>query len=202
MRQLRRIGRTSVAAPPGRIRIIGGRWKRRLISVPAVPGLRPTPDRVRETLFNWLAPDLPGARCLDLFAGTGALGFEAASRGASRVVLVERDPRVVRHLEQQARALGAGEVQVVPADAESWLETCSERFDVVFLDPPFGTLDIPRLLARLAQSPVLAPHALVYLETPADGDPVCWPSGWSALRAQRAGRVRYHLALTSGDPSP
>jgi len=189
-------------AAPGRIRIIGGRWKRRLLAVPDVAGLRPTPDRVRETLFNWLAPDLPGARCLDLFAGSGALGIEAASRGASRVVLVERDLRLVRHLEQQVTALAAVEVEVVHADALQWLDRCAERYDVVFIDPPFGAMDMEPLLARLVASAALAPQALVYVECPADGDAVAWPPGWSVLRTQRAGRVRYHLAVTPGDPSP
>jgi len=187
---------------PGRIRIIGGRWKRRLLPVPATPGLRPTPDRVRETLFNWLAPGLTGARCLDLFAGTGALGFEAASRGASRVVLVESDPRAVEHLAQQVLTLGADEVQVVHANALQWLDGCKERFDVVFLDPPFGALDLASLLARVAASAVLAPQARIYLECAADGDPPGWPAQWALLRSQRAGRVRYHLAAATGDPTP
>lgn len=179
---------------PGRLRIIGGRWRRRLIPVPVAEGLRPTPDRVRETLFNWLDRDLPGARCLDLFAGSGALGFEAASRGARRVVMVERDPRVARHLQEQARMLGAGEVTVVCADAMAWLPRAGETFQVVFVDPPYGTQDLPALLARVLDAGVLDAGARVYVESPmaARGDPL--PSGWRLLREQRAGRVRYHLA--------
>lgn len=177
---------------PGRVRIIAGRWRRRLLPIPDAQDLRPTPDRVRETLFNWLAAELPGARCLDLFAGTGVLGFEAASRGASRVVLVERDQRVAAHLVQLAASLGAEQVQVVCGDGPTWALSARERFDVLFVDPPYARIDVAALLARLEQRGVLAAHARVYVEGPADAAGVLPPS-WQCLREQRAGRVRYHL---------
>ena len=189
-------------AARGRIRIIGGRWRRRLLAVPDARGLRPTPDRVRETLFNWLAPDLPGARCLDLFAGTGALGFEAASRGASRVVMVERDARIAEHLREQARVLQAESVSIECADALAWIERCRHRFDVAFLDPPFGALDPCALLERLHGTGILSPQARVYLECPETAGEVVFPEGWSCLRTRRAGRVRYHLAATPRGPDP
>jgi len=125
-------------AVPGRLRIIAGRWRGRRLTVPALPGLRPTPDRVRETLFNWLGPRVEGARCLDLFAGTGALGFEAASRGAAQVVMVEQASRAVAQLRSHAAALLADVVEVVDREALSWLGGRFRRFDIVFLDPPFG----------------------------------------------------------------
>ena len=178
---------------PGKVRIIGGRWRRRLLRIPDATDLRPTPDRVRETLFNWLAADLPGARCLDLFAGSGALGFEAASRGASRVVLVEHDARVAAHLVQQAAMLGAEQVQVVCADGPSWVMSTQERFDVLFLDPPYGRIDVTELLARVERRGVLAADARVYVEGAADSGADVVPAAWRCLREQRAGRVRYHL---------
>lgn len=178
---------------PGRVRIIAGRWRRRLLPIPDAQDLRPTPDRVRETLFNWLADELPGARCLDLFAGTGVLGFEAASRGASRVVLIERDQRVAAHLIQLAATLGAEQVQVVCGDGPTWALSARESFDVLFVDPPYGRIDVADLLARLEQRGVLAADARVYVEGPADGAASVLPASWQCLREQRAGRVRYHL---------
>lgn len=180
-------------ARPGTIRIIGGRWRRRRLPVPQAPGLRPTPDRVRETLFNWLAPELPGARCADLFAGSGALGFEAASRGAQRVVMVESDPGVVAHLQRQAVALGAEGVEVVRADSLRWLDHPRGPFDVVFLDPPFATVSSGNLLQRVASSGCLSRGARVYVESAADPSGQDLPPGWCCLREQRAGRVHYRL---------
>jgi len=184
----------------GKLRIISGKWRRRVLTVPPVEGLRPTPDRVRETLFNWLAGRVEGARCLDLYAGSGALGFEAASRGASRVVLVEKDARAVDNMRAEARALGAEQVRVVQADVPGWLEGGphaqgdGEAFDIVFLDPPYASGDLGALCARLVRGGWLAADALVYLETGSANDPPPLPAGWEILRRQRAGRVRYHLA--------
>ena len=179
---------------PGKLRIISGKWRRRTLPVPPVEGLRPTPDRVRETLFNWLAADVEGARCLDLYAGSGALGFEAASRGASRVVLVERDARAVESMRAQARALGAREIEVVQADVPTWIERGGEPFDIVFLDPPYASGDLGAVCKRLDEHGWLSSEALVYLETGSLPDPLPLPAGWRVLRRQRAGRVRYHLA--------
>ncbi|MDJ0862251.1 MAG: 16S rRNA (guanine(966)-N(2))-methyltransferase RsmD [Gammaproteobacteria bacterium] len=180
----------------GSIRIIGGRWRGRRLVVPDVPGLRPTPDRVRETLFNWLAPAVHDARCLDICAGSGALGFEAASRGASSVTLVEHLPLVVSALREQAIRLDANMLEIVAADAITWLQGPPRTFDIVFLDPPFGQGLLPRYLELLSQRKWLAPRAHVYLETELD-QPLL-PEGWQLTRSRRAGQVRYHLALTTG----
>lgn len=181
-------------ATTGKVRIISGQWRRRQLRVPAVADLRPTPDRVRETLFNWLTRAIPGARCLDLYAGSGALGFEAASRGAARVVLVERDPHVVACLREEAAALGADQIQVVQADARRWLQGEATPFDIVFLDPPYGENDLGGLCAALAGGGWLAPDALVYLESRRPLEPADLPDGFRILRRQKAGQVRYHLA--------
>ncbi len=180
--------------PRGSVRIIAGKWKRRRLKVIDLKGLRPTPDRVRETLFSWLAPRLKDSRCLDLFAGTGALGFEAASRGAKHVVMVEQDPAAVSVLREGCSVLGAKEIEVIQADALNWLETEACDFDIVFLDPPFGDFDTGELCARIDRSGCLDPSGVVYMETgPEDPDPVL-PNGWRVLKSQRAGQVRYHLA--------
>ena len=176
----------------GKIRIIGGRWRGRKLSVPERPGLRPTGDRVRETVFNWLQPEIVGARCLDLFAGTGALGLEAASRGASRVVMVERD-RVLTETLRQARQWPGGEViQVYDGDALRWLVNAGEAFDIVFVDPPFGSGLQAQALAGLVEHGVLAATALVYVEQGVD-ESLADLAGFESLRDKRMGRVRARL---------
>lgn len=171
-----------------RVRIIGGAWRSRQIAFPSRKNLRPTPDRVRETLFNWLGQDLTGRDCLDLFAGSGALGFEAASRGARRVVMVERDPAVFRALAASRETLGAAAVELQKADALEFLRTDAGRYDVVFLDPPFEDEYWPRLEPLLP--PHLAPGGLVYLES---ARPPMLAPGWTAWRQDRAGQVAYQL---------
>ncbi|OGA21606.1 MAG: 16S rRNA (guanine(966)-N(2))-methyltransferase RsmD [Betaproteobacteria bacterium RIFCSPLOWO2_02_FULL_67_19] len=181
----------------GRVRIIAGEYRRRLIGVAPRPELRPTPDRVRETLFNWLGQDLHGLQCLDLYAGSGALGFEAASRGAARVVMVEKDRGALAQLERNRAILGAAQVEIVAGDALRYLEHTAGRFDVVFLDPPFRQNAWPDLAARLP--PCLAPGARVYVEGP---QPVVVAAPWRELRNGRAGEVSYQLLNWDGhDPS-
>lgn len=158
------------------------------------PGLRPTPDRVRETLFNWLMSEIDGSRCLDLFAGTGALGFEAASRGAREVVMVESDPRSVSSLEQNLERLGAVEITIRHCDARTYLHSGAAAFDVVFLDPPFGEFDLQQLCFALSEGGLLASRARVYLESDASIAAPAIPGEWTVLRSGRAGRVRYDLA--------
>lgn len=167
------------------VRIIGGEWRRRLIHFPDATDVRPTPDRVRETLFNWLGQDLTGANCLDLFAGSGALGFEAASRGAQRVVMVERDAEVFRALEMTREALSAMRIELVRADALAFLKTDASRYDVVFLDPPYRQGLLPRLLTLLPGR--LVNGACIYVES--DALPVL-PADFQVLRETRAGQVR------------
>jgi 16S rRNA (guanine966-N2)-methyltransferase len=178
-----------------RVRIIGGQWRSRLLRFPDIEGLRPTPDRVRETLFNWLGQDLTGTGCLDLYAGSGALGFEAASRGARHVVLVERDREIVRSLQANAQALqvATGSVEVVRADALEFLSQDRRIYDVVFVDPPYALWEksegiAATLLSKLANH--LKPEARVYLESPALLE---LPSGWQTVRQGRAGAVHYQL---------
>jgi 16S rRNA (guanine(966)-N(2))-methyltransferase RsmD len=188
-------------AQPGAVRIVGGRWRRSVLPVPAVPGLRPTPDRVRETLFNWLGQDLSGWRCVDAFAGSGALGLEAASRGAAPVWLFERDPRLVRNLQQQVQRLQADAVQVRQADALSALASLAPQSqDLVLLDPPF---DGPLFEPALAQAARLVPPGgWVYLEAPRP-----WPDdalaalGLSCWRHLHAGAVHAHLLQRLPSPT-
>ena len=170
------------------LRVIGGKYRSRLLRVPERPGLRPTPDRVRETLFNWLGQDLSGLACLDLFAGSGALGFEAASRGATRVVLVEKDRAAVAELERNRAALDATQVSIVSGDATAYLARERGRFDVVFLDPPFRQNAVPAILGVLP--PRLEPDARVYVESDV---PVEVVAPWTELRRARAGQVSYQL---------
>ena len=180
--------------PAGRIRIVGGAWRSRFIGVPSRPDLRPTPDRVRETLFNWLGQDLTGQACLDLFAGSGALGFEAASRGAQRVVMVESDRGTISTLRASRAALNAERVEIVPGDAFAFLSNSKERFDLVFLDPPFRQNALSAVLEALP--PRLAPGARVYLEA---ATPLPVPAPWRELRRKRAGQVSYQLLQWSAD---
>ena len=172
----------------GRVRIIGGEHRGRRLAVADRPGLRPTPDRVRETLFNWLGQRLDGLSCLDLFAGSGALGFEAASRGAARVVMVENDRPAHIALEKIKDLLAAKAVAVHFGDAFEFLRRGGERFDVVFLDPPFGQNALAAVLEQLP--PRLVPGARVYLEAPA---PQALPEPWRELRRGRAGQVSFQL---------
>jgi 16S rRNA (guanine(966)-N(2))-methyltransferase RsmD len=171
-----------------RVRIIGGTWRSRLIAFPARPDLRPTPDRVRETLFNWLGQDLTGRTCLDLFAGSGALGFEAASRGATRVVMVERDPVVVRALIASRATLDAAAVEIKRADALEFLRAGRDVYDVVFVDPPYRSDLWPQVAPLLPRH--LAPQALVYLERAGRGDAL---PDWEVWKQGRAGQVAYQL---------
>ena len=176
------------------VRIIAGQWRGRKLSFPDCAGLRPTSDRVRETLFNWLAPVLPGAHCLDLFAGSGALGFEAASRGAARVVLIESDPRVVRSLQDSRERLAADQVEVVNAAAKTYLARPCGPFDVVFLDPPFSQPGLlPETLELLQRGQHLKEGAYIYVETAASLASGSFPPAWQLRKEKRAGAVSYRL---------
>jgi 16S rRNA (guanine966-N2)-methyltransferase len=183
--------------PANQVRIVGGQWRGRKLAFPDLPGLRPTPDRVRETLFNWLAPVIEGSCCLDLFAGSGALGFEAASRGAAEVVLVEREPSAVTALREQARILKADQMRIVQSDALQYLRSAPRAFDIVMLDPPFGQDLLEQALASLTQG-WLAPQAWVYLEAerelPAERLGALLPAGFELYRSKATGQVGYHLA--------
>lgn len=177
-----------------RVRLVGGTWRGRVLGFPDAPGLRPTPDRVRETLFNWLQPVLPGSHCLDLFAGTGALGFEALSRGAASVTLVEQAPAVAAHLRANALRLAATGAQIIERDAMLFLKQPLARpFDIVFLDPPFHQGLVDRAISALSRPGMLSPSALVYVESGvAEPEPPV-PDTWSLHRDKQAGQVAYRL---------
>ncbi len=175
------------------LRIIGGRWRGRKLRFPADADIRPTPDRVRETLFNWLAPELPGARCLDLFAGSGALCLEALSRGAAAVTFVDRDAAAIRELRARLEEWQAVGAQLARADALSFLAGTPSQYQVVFLDPPYAAGLLPPCAAALATRGWLAPGARVYVECAAREGLPALPPGFELVRSKRAGEVGYHL---------
>lgn len=177
------------------IRIIGGRWRSRRIQFLNGPGLRPTGDRNRETLFNWLAPYLPDAYCLDLFSGSGILSFESLSRGAAHVTALESSKKVATQIKMQAEQLGAESMHVIAQDCLAWLKahpTVATPYDICFIDPPFhtGLLDI--CLERLAKSGLLANGALIYIEHEQALQPAL-PDGWEQIKSKQAGQVIYAL---------
>ena len=184
------------AAKPGVVRIVGGQWRRRLLPVPVKDGLRPTPDRVRETLFNWLGQDLSGWHCLDAFAGTGALGFEAASRGAASVVMVEKDTQVARHLQHTIDTLGAQCIDLRRGDGLQALAGKSAAgatgWDVIFLDPPFATDLDAQALPLAAQA--MAQEGFIYLESARQWSAEAVAEyGLALTRSTKAGMVHAHL---------
>jgi 16S rRNA (guanine966-N2)-methyltransferase len=178
--------------PPNRLRIVGGRWRGTRIDFPAIEAIRPSPDRVRETLFNWLQTSILGARCLDLFAGSGALGIEALSRGAAEVTFVDREPQIGRHITQTLQRLGATTATVQVEDAARFLGRAPRPFDVVFLDPPFASALLQAAFDKLPQG-WLAPDAYIYVECPAATPLPPLPPGWTVYRSKQAGQVGYHL---------
>ncbi len=185
---------------PGRLRIVAGKWRSRLLHIADVPGLRPTSERIRETLFNWLAPRIAGATCLDLFAGTGALGLEALSRGAGEVVFIERSPTAARALKQNVATLDAADAVVHEADASTFLQHAGgKRFDIVFLDPPFAADMLEDLCRLLSESSVLASDARIYIEEDRARPEVPLPEGWEVTKTKDAGNVRYSLVAVSGN---
>lgn len=176
-------------------RIIAGEWRSRRLSFPSREGLRPTPDRVRETLFNWLAPRIPGARCLDLFAGSGALGLEALSRGASRTTFVERDRDVAQAIRTNLDRLGGRGGEVTDAGAQAYLAGEPEPVDIAFLDPPFGSDLLEETVAALQGW--LRSDARIYIEYPAGAGLPPLPAAWRVLRESRAGQVGFALAASA-----
>jgi 16S rRNA (guanine966-N2)-methyltransferase len=189
--------KTELPASPGRnsVRIIGGGWRGRRVSFADIPGLRPTPDRVRETLFNWLQHSLSEVRCLDLFAGSGALGLEALSRGASEVIFVEQIPAAARVLQQQLVLLrGELKGRVIEMGAARYLRSAAKAFDIVFLDPPFGKGALAEYVPMLDSGNWLKPGGLIYLENERAAGAPPLPAHWELLKSKSAGEVGYHLA--------
>ena len=175
------------------LRIIGGTWRGRKLRFPASAAIRPTPDRVRETLFNWLAAATPGAQCLDLFAGSGALGLEALSRGAAHVTFVEQDEAAARELRSRLAEWHAADARVGRTDALRYLTGAARPFDIVFLDPPFAAGLLERAAALLDEGRWLGDGALIYVECAARDPLPQLPGSWQALKAKQAGEVGYHL---------
>ena len=189
---------------PGRgyrneFRIIAGEWRRRKLAFPPLPGIRPSPDRVRETLFNWLQDHLVGARCLDLFAGSGALGLEALSRGAAEVVFVDRERAALAAIAGHLSLLKAVGGTTVEADALAWLRAPGAPFDIVFLDPPFDADLLPTVCATLIAGHWLKPDAFIYMEYAAERVPAL-EAPWTVWRESRAGRVGFRLMM-AGRPA-
>lgn len=172
----------------GKVRIIGGQWRSRLLGFPDHPDLRPTSDRIRETVFNWLAQDLSGLRCLDLFAGSGAFGFEAASRGATQVVMIDNDARIYRALKENKEKLHAMQVELLMMNALNFMKSDARKFDIIFLDPPYRLELLPELMPLLPSH--LAEGGLVYSENRG-----IWnlDKQWNIHRSAKAGTVRYQL---------
>lgn len=184
-------------APPGRVRIVAGKWRGRFLPVDDAPGLRPSSARIRETLFNWLAPVIEGAHCLDLFAGTGVLGLEALSRGAASATFVERSPTVAATLKRSIATLGADDTVLHVGDAVAWLgQAAPRRYDVVFLDPPYALESLPDLCRLLHEKQWLATGAGIYMEQDRDVGRPDLPDGFTVVREKTAGSVRYSLAIT------
>ncbi len=184
----------------GFVRIISGLWRGRKLPVQDAQGLRPTTDRVKETLFNWLAQDIPASRCLDLFAGSGGLGFEAASRQAEHVTMVELNPKAQQQLTRNVSTLKASNIEVIQQDALQFLQqTNHQAYDVVFIDPPFRQGLLEQTLILLEQNAWLAPQALVYIESEKELPLPDMPPHWSLHREKTAGQVCYRLFLTSNN---
>ena len=182
-----------------RLRIIGGKWRRREIRFDSRPDVRPTTDSARETLFNWLQTRIQGARCLDLFAGSGALGFEALSRGAAHVVFIDKDKRCIQQLERTAAELNADSFEMKHLDAAKYIEQTDQQFDIVFLDPPFHRGLAERSVKLLSSSQHLAPDALIYVETENSSSLDTKFPGWTEYRRLNAGsRVHKLLEADSG----
>ena len=193
--------KTDLPAPAGRnsVRIIAGAWRGRRIHFPDMPALRPTPDRVRETLFNWLQHSIADARVLDLFAGSGALGLEALSRGARQAVFVEQFPAAARALQEQLVRLGAApKGRILEMGAARYLRTPGEPFDIAFLDPPFGTNALAEYIPLLDTGDWLKVGSLVYLENERSAGVPALPGHWELPKSKSAGEVGYHLVRVNG----
>ena len=176
-----------------KLRIIGGDWRSRCVTFVDAPGLRPTPARVRETLFNWLRNDIIGSRCLDLYAGSGTLGFEAASRGAKSVIQIENNALACRALKENAIALAANQIKIVQSDVIRYLAGDTELFDVVFIDPPFAMAMAVQTCQWLEEKGWLSKHAKIYVEAESALKLNAMPENWRLLKSKVAGEVGYHL---------
>lgn len=180
--------------PKGEIRIIGGKWRGRKLPVLNAEGLRPTTDRIKETLFNWLMPVIRHAHCLDCYAGSGALGFEALSRGAATVMMLEKNRSVYRQLKDVAQKLSTDNLTIVETDALVYLDSHANMpFNIIFIDPPYGKGLASRTLSQLEHNHWLAEESWIYIETEQDQSPLTIPENWQLYREKQAGQVTYRL---------
>jgi len=178
----------------GKIRIIGGKWRSRKINFPQIPGLRPTHDRIRETLFNWLMSDIEGANCLDLFAGSGALGFEALSRGAKHVTFIDNSPKVISALKQNVVTLEAASmVNIIQTECPSVMHLKQAPFHIVFLDPPFYQGLLAPTLEWLEENRYIKPGALIYVEAEKTLTTLPIPNDWEVFKQKKTASVSYAL---------
>ena len=194
--------RKTQTARPNQVRIIGGMFRSRKLTFPTLPGLRPTGDRIRETLFNWLAPHIIGSRCLDLFAGSGALGMEALSRGAAQVIFIDASAQACEALRHNLdlldrNLLASGQAQVICANSLRWINTGSNStgsgFNIIFLDPPFADNLHQACSNALDASKLLAPDCLIYIEEAREQAPLSLPSHWQIAKTRSAGNIRFQL---------
>ena len=185
------------ATTPQQVRIIAGCWKGRKIPVVQKEGVRPTPNRVRETLFNWLQDRVVGSHCLDIFAGSGALGLESVSRGAAHATIVDHDAEIIQTLQTLVELLASEQLSLVCDDAINYIANTTQKFDIVYLDPPFQKFDLNPLLCQLFEADILKPQAFIYVENPPDQMPLELPSNWRWWRQAKAGQVAYGLIATS-----
>lgn len=175
------------------VRIIGGKWRGRKIFFPNIQGLRPSPDRVRETLFNWLSPYLQDSVCLDLYAGSGVLGFEALSRGAQKVIFVDTSYEVIRQLHEDKNILHCDTLEIYHQSAMDFFCHAKEQFDIIFLDPPFAQNLIEPTCQALAQSNLLKSKAFIYIEMESNKNILTLPANWEIVKQKKAGQVKYFL---------
>lgn len=187
--------KNKLARAPQQVRIIAGRWRGTKLPVVLQDDVRPTPSRVRETLFNWLQARIEGSHCLDLFAGSGALGFEAVSRGAAHATLVDNDQQIISLLSKQVEKLDAQEVSLIRADALSYMNNCSDQFDIIFLDPPYSKYNPSELLEQLADISCVKKGGLIYLEASPEKFPKTLPQSWQWQRQLKAGQVECGLVV-------
>ena len=184
---------SSLDKQQNRVRIIGGEWRGRKLDIADIPALRPTPDRIRETLFNWLQMYVPGARCLDLFAGTGALGFESLSRGAKQTVFVDENPDVIQNLKDSVAILKTEAADIIQADVLSWLKDKPSTFDIVFLDPPYRHELVIPVCQQLEAGNWLSDSAWVFIEIEKEAEQPVLPENWKIYRQASAGQVSCYL---------
>ncbi len=177
-----------------RLRIIGGRWRSRVLHFPAINALRPTPDGVRETVFNWLAPDISGRQCLDLYAGSGALGIEAVSRGAASAILVEKNPKAAKALSSNVELLCANShIHVTCCAALHYLSTTDQQFNLIFLDPPFASDELKKACYQINKMNVISDDGLIYIESPSNQIELPVPEKWQIIKQATKGEVRYTM---------